>query len=384
MLAVFRHPTPYRDGLLDRVAALPGLELRVLYLARGFAQTPWEAQPLAHAHAFPRAVLRRQVNEHEVALHPGAMLHLLRFRPHACVLSGWSDPTVVAMALACRLLRIPYILVVESHSVTGRWTSAPRGLADRVRRGMVRGASAWLPAGSRARDHAVALGADPARCHFFPTAPDARRLAVEVTAVREREPGLRSERGLPDDGVIAFIGRVVEDKAPDVLLDALALLSARRPCHLVVAGDGPMLETLRRHAAAAHATFLGFVQPRELPRILASADVFVLPSRYETWGAVATEALAAGLPIVLSERVGCAPDLLAGADPPGEQVPCEDAAALADALERCLALPNRSGAFAEKARQRAFAWGHDLNLDSLVAALGDVGLGSGPKPSETP
>lgn len=386
VLAVFRHPTPYRDGLLDRAAAMPSLRLRVLYLARTFEQTPWEARPLAHEHAFPRGWLPRRVSGHEIAFHPSALRDLVTFRPRACVLSGWSDPTIVAMAFACRILRIPYALVIESHAATGRWTGAPRSFSAWLRRVMVRGAASWLPAGSRAKEHAVSLGADPARCRFFPTAPDARALAEAVDAIREGEPDLRARSGVPESGVIAFIGRLVEDKAPEVLLDALGILAARRPCRLLVAGDGPMRERLERHPAARHATFLGFVQPRDVPRVLAMSDVLALPSRYETWGAVATEALAAGLPVVLSDRVGSAPDILAPPDPPGRIVPCEDAPALAAALESLLAGEGRGAGMRESARRRALEWAHDLNLASLRGALADCGwpLGDAPARSAGP
>ena len=121
VLAVFRHPTPYRDGLLDRVAALPDIDLEVLYLGRAFAQTPWSAGALEHRHRFPRGFLTRQVSGHDIAIHPGAIARLVTRRPDVAVLSGWSDPTVLTLALLCRILRIPYVLVVESFARTSRF-----------------------------------------------------------------------------------------------------------------------------------------------------------------------------------------------------------------------------------------------------------------------
>jgi glycosyltransferase involved in cell wall biosynthesis len=89
---------------------------------------------------------------------------------------------------------------------------------------------------------------------------------------------------------------------------------------------------------------------------------------------VATEALAAGLPIVLSDAVGCAPDLLPQPDV-GERVPSGDAEALAGALERQLDRRDRRTTLPAAARQRADAWGHDRCLRALVQALGDAGAG---------
>ena len=373
MLAVFRHPAPYRDPLMDRLAAIPWLDLEVAYLAQGFAATPWDREPLAHSHSFPRPLLGFVAGGQDVALHPSA-LALLRPRPRAVVLSGWADPTVLALMAACRTVSIPYVLVAESWYPTGL-VGLPPGLATRVRQWAVSGASAWLPTGSRAKAYMASLGADPARSHFFPTSPDARRWSAFVDGIRKADPSLRGSLGLPADGVIAFVGRIVADKAPDVLLDAMGhLLQARPGARLVMVGDGPLRERLMAHEAAGAVHFPGFLQPREVARILAASDVFALPSRYETWGAVATEALAAGLPVVLSEAVGCAPDLLAGEDPPGIEVPAGDAAALASALDLLLGVPPPRLELAARARKRGLEWGHDLNARSFVRALADAGV----------
>jgi glycosyltransferase involved in cell wall biosynthesis len=376
--AFFRHPTPYRDPLLDRVAALPGIRLDVEYLGRTFAQTPWAAEPLRHAHRFPRRFLERQVGDHDVAVHPGALARLVTDRPDACVLSAWSDPTIILAAWVLRAMSIPYLLVNESFLESGRSGVTPR-VRRAVRSSVVRGASAWLPTGSRARDWGVSLGADPARCRFFPTSPDARRWIEHVDRLRREEPGLRGRLGVPADDVVAFVGRVVRDKAPEVLLDAFALLRERRPAaRLVIVGDGPLRAGLEKHRAAPWTTFAGFLQPPDVARVLASCDLLVLPSRHETWGAVVTEALAAGVPVVVSEDVGCAPDLV-GESGPGSIVPVDDAPALAAAMEGWLARTDRRGALPAIARARAVEWGHDLNVRSLALALRDAGLPVAPE-----
>jgi glycosyltransferase involved in cell wall biosynthesis len=371
VLAVFRHPTPYRDPLLDRIAAL-GVDLEVMYLAEGFAQTPWDREPLRHRHAFARALWQRHHDGFETGFHPGVLGRLVRRRPRVVVVSGWADETSLLTAAACRLLRIPYVLGGESWELTGR-----SGVALALRRALLRavmsGARAWLPCGSRARDHFVRLGADTARCHLFPTAPDAERWARVADELRALRPAPRERLGLPRDGVVAFVGRLVEDKAPDVLLDAFALLRGRRPgTRLVMVGEGPLRTSLEAHPVAPHVDWKGFLQQRDVALVLAASDVLVLPSRYETWGAVATEAMACGLPVVLSDRVGSAPDLL-GAGGPGSVAPAGDAHALAAAVEAVLDLPDRRGDVARRARERALAWGHDLAARSFVRALRDAG-----------
>ena len=369
VLALYRHPTPYRDPLLDRAAALPGLDLEVLYLARGFAQTPWERGELGHAHRYLRPWLRIRRGEWDTGLHPQVLAALVRRRPDVVVLSGWADPTVLLTAAACRLLRIPYVLGGESFEAKGL-TGGPAGLKRRVVSWIVRGARSWLPAGSLATEHFVRRGAERERCHPYPTSPDSERWIEEVERLRSQSPSPRERLGLPEDGVIVFVGRLVPDKAPEVLLEAFESLRERHPdWTLVFVGDGPSRELLAPGGLVPEGVRLpGFLQPPEVAEVLAASDLFVLPSRYETWGAVATEAAAAGLPVVVSENVGSGPDLLAEGEI-GERVPVDDARALAEAIERWMARPDRRGGLADRARARARAWGNDLNLRSLALAL---------------
>ena len=142
------------------------------------------------------------------------------------------------------------------------------------------------------------------------------------------------------------------------------------------------LARLQGHAVASRVDFRGFVQPPEVARLLAASDVFALPSRYETWGAAATEALAAGLPVALSEAVGSAPDIV-GAGGPGRVVPVGDAPALAAALSELLAVGGRGSEMAALAQRRSVEWGNDLNLRSFAQALRDVGLDVG-QPADLP
>lgn len=82
---------------------------------------------------------------------------------------------------------------------------------------------------------------------------------------------------------------------------------------------------------------LGFFNQTEMPEAYALADALVLPSETETWGLVVNEALACGMPAVVSSGVGCAPDLIE-ADATGETYPMGDVDALAVAMERALHL----------------------------------------------
>src|SRR6202000_355073 len=131
----------------------------------------------------------------------------------------------------------------------------------------------------------------------------------------------------------------------DHLIEAYAQISPSagvepRP-YLVIVGDGEERAALERQAAASRVTsipFCGFRNQSELPRFFDLASVFVLPSRHEPWGLIVNEVMNAGRAVIVSDEVGCRPDLIEdGVE--GCVFPAGDVAALTDALRKVLATP---------------------------------------------
>ncbi|HEY7833312.1 MAG TPA: glycosyltransferase family 1 protein [Ktedonobacterales bacterium] len=112
--------------------------------------------------------------------------------------------------------------------------------------------------------------------------------------------------GHPERTIILSVGRLAQEKDLHTLAPVLPYLAG---CHLSFVGDGPAARTLRGLFAGLPATFVGTLRGDDLAAAYASADVFVLPSRTETLGLVALEAMAAGLPVVGADRGGI-PDLV--------------------------------------------------------------------------
>lgn len=180
---------------------------------------------------------------------------------------------------------------------------------------------------------------------------------------------------------IAYVGSLFDWKGPDLLLSALARLQAL-PWTLRLVGDGPMrarLETfVRRQGWEDRVEFAGYLAYEEAMRTLAGADLLVLPSRYDGWGAVVNEALMRGVPVVCSDRCG-ARDLV-GEAWRGEAYPYQDLAALAGAIDRrILSGPPDAGA-----RRRIRDWSRCIEgpavADYIVAVMEHV-YGGGPRPA---
>lgn len=120
---------------------------------------------------------------------------------------------------------------------------------------------------------------------------------------------LRREAGLHDDPVALFMGRLTMHKAPDKFLEAAPLVLSKCPeARFIVAGSGEAEHALIRQAAGSgilkRTYFTGFVRDYERERLLASADVLVMPSITEPFGLVALEAMASGTPVIVSKQSG--------------------------------------------------------------------------------
>jgi glycosyltransferase involved in cell wall biosynthesis len=164
---------------------------------------------------------------------------------------------------------------------------------------------------------------------------------------------------------ILTVGKLKEEKDQQLLVRAFARLAGLPDARLMIAGDGPLLEPLqslaRELGVGERMIFPGYIaDPWPL---YASADLFALPSREESFGNVLTEALHAGLPVVSTSNTG-ATEILDGGRY-GALVPGGDADALARTIELTLAEPHD----AEAGRARAKALGGDASVDAYHRLL---------------
>ena len=115
------------------------------------------------------------------------------------------------------------------------------------------------------------------------------------------------------DIALLFSGKLVQGKRPADVLKACQLLRSRGvPATAIFVGAGQLEGELRGQALAKNipAKFLGFRNQSQMPECYSAADILVLPSAGETWGLVVNEAFACGLPAIVSDKVGCAPDMI--------------------------------------------------------------------------
>jgi len=184
----------------------------------------------------------------------------------------------------------------------------------------------------------------------------------------EAVAAVRDELGLSGRALVLTAGRLAAQKDHATLLAAAALLAGRdRPPLVAVAGDGPDQESLAARVAAAGLPVVLLGRRRDVPVLLAAADVAVLTSVWEARSLFAQEALRAGVPLVAT-AVGGLPDLVGDA---ALLVPAGGAQQVADAVSRVLDLPEVAGRLRTAGPAQAATWPGEDDTAAVVASVYD-------------
>jgi glycosyltransferase involved in cell wall biosynthesis len=388
------HPIQYQAPLLRRIAQEPDIDLTVFfgsdfsvrdYKDEGFGVgVKWDVPLLdGYRHEF-LPVLRDNAN-------PGMMSPLnygIFSRLHGSKdiagfdvlwVHGYSSVNALQAMLAAKALGIP-VLVRAEPWLGDRDRSGPTLAAKRLffklLRGLVDGA---LPIGTlNAAYWRYYLGED-FPLYRMPYAVDNHYFQSRCEEAREGRAALRNELNLdPGRPVILFASKLQHRKRCADLLDAYRNLSpgpgsGPNP-YLVIVGDGEERAALERQATEyglGGVRFCGFRNQSELPRFFDIATVFVLPSRHEPWGLVVNEVMNAGRAVIVSDDVGCQPDLVEdGVE--GCVFAAGDVAALTDALRKVLATPETAAAMGRRGLAKIQAWDFEEDVRGLRRAIAGV------------
>jgi 1,2-diacylglycerol 3-alpha-glucosyltransferase len=234
---------------------------------------------------------------------------LNRLNPSVVLIPGYYTLPAIAAALWARFKRRRPVLMTESTADDRPrhwWKEAPKRLLLHL-------LFDWAVAGGAShRRYLTHLGFRSTRIARFYD-------VVDNAFFRERAEALRKHYRAEDfdlpERYFLFVGRLAAEKNVDELLAAyLAYRRRGGAWSLVLVGDGPRRQALEAAAAASGFSgihFEGLKKSASLPQYYAFAGCFVLPSRREPWGLVVNEAMASGLPVIVSRQCGCAEDLVA-------------------------------------------------------------------------
>jgi glycosyltransferase involved in cell wall biosynthesis len=317
------HPVQYMAPLFRHIAAYRrDIDLTVLYASMpmpdqqgvGFGEPfEWDVtltDGYRHRILQPPAPGRRFDSESFRGVDVGSVADAItEARPDVVVVPGWHSAFYLRAIAACRRRGIPVLYRGDSNLAAG-----PAGIRRPVwavrTRMALRMFDGYLSVGTRSREYLRDFGVPEPLIFDSPHAIDVSAIS-SLAAHGERRPVMRRWLGASDaDFLVVFAGKFTAVKRAADLVAAAAHLG--RDVTLAMVGNGPLMKETRETAQrlGIRATWCGFVNQSTMPSVLAAADCLALPSQAETWGFVVSEALACGTPCVVSDRVGCAPDLI--------------------------------------------------------------------------
>lgn len=312
--------TPYRLHLHDRIVReMPEIRLASLFThsesnAAWAQRLPERINPVSFGPGEPSSTQGRLRFVGREWRKGGRMIRWLRDHgASTVVVLGYNDAGRIRLIRWCRRKRLPCFLFGDSNILGDTATGLRRLVKNSVVSRVVRWCTGVLYCGALGLRYFVRYGADPNRSFPFPYEPDYSKIQslsesrIQAAAV---EFGFARDRKR-----IVYCGRLASEKRVDLLLSAFAKVANLRPdWDLVIVGSGPLEESLRQSVPpdlARRVRWLGFFDDQEaVSAIYRNCDLLVLPSDFEPWAVVVNEALAAGLAVIASDRVGAAADLV--------------------------------------------------------------------------
>lgn len=379
------HPIQYQAPLLRRIAQDPDIDLHVLFMSdfslrsykdEGFGrEVKWDV-PLVEGYSHEFLPTPGGATDTADRGFPNVGLGKVIRRDRFDVLwsHGYAYSTNVKAMLLARSRGIPVLCRSDNQrkSLKHGWDGTLRKAAVRPVLGLV---NAFLTVGQTNDAYYADLGIPPERRFLMPYAIDNDWFRSRALAAGAGREALRAALGLePGRPVILFAGKFMARKRP---LDALLGLQEvvrrgriPRP-YLLYAGDGELMESIRAAVTDAErddVRFLGFQNQSELPRLFDLCDVFVSPAEAEPYGLIVNEVMCASRPVVVTDEVGCHPDLVKeGVN--GHVHPVGAIPAFADALEDVLSSPERSRAMGEASWEIVRPFDFEADVRVLKEAL---------------
>jgi glycosyltransferase involved in cell wall biosynthesis len=301
---------------------------------------------------------------------PSLVERVTVWRPDVVHVTGWAWLSHLMMLRALNKKKIPTLFRGDSHLLD----TCQSGLRWWAKRTLLKRVYSWptgfLVTGAANRSYYEAFGIEQRRLFPSPHSIDVSRFAEPANALEQEAAQWRQRLGIARDRcVLLYAGKFERKKRPIELMRAVQELCNSKPM-LVMVGSGELEAEVNAIAATNPNLFrvLPFQNQSRMPVVYRLGDLFVLPSAFgETWGLAVNEALACGRPVLVSDHVGCAPDVV--------DVSCgwvfswADQSALVRALDEVPRNRNKLLEMGRNATKRAWCFDIGCTEDTLVSSL---------------
>ena len=376
------HPIQYHSHWFRALAARPELDVTVFYCYHASAtdqaqagfgvEFDWDI-PLLEAYRYSFLNGTRNKPGGFFALEAPRLAEMLaRERYDAVLINGWHYKAAWQTIFACWKLGIPVMVRGDSQ------LSSPRNLLKRflkypAYRCFIPRFDACLAVGTRSRDYYHHYGAAAERVFLVPHAIQNDLFQYAAHRAESRRAELRREWGLPEQKtVFLFAGKFIEKKRPMDFLRAIEAAFHEEPSiAALMVGDGPLRAACEHlvNSRKLPVRFTGFLNQSRMVEAYVAADCLVLPSDgRETWGLVVNEAMSCSRPAIVSDAVGCAPDLVRDGHT-GAVFPLANVKALCRILVAFARNPARLRVLGERARAGLRSYSLEAAVQGVVDAV---------------
>lgn len=296
---------------------------------------------------------------------------------NAIIVFGWNSFTNWLLFLIAFILGLPVFLISESplnqELLKSKWKIKTKKAIFGT---FFRFINAFLYIGEENKKFYQYYGVPDKKLFFVPYAVDNDRYIEASNKLKNKKNNLRKELGIDkDDIVIFFGGKLIEKKRPMDLLRAyhnIKTQNLKLKISLLFVGDGILRSELEKYVKESNLEnvhLVGFKNQTELPQYYAMADIFVLPSSMgETWGLMVNEAMCFGLPIIISDLVGCGSDLVKNGEN-GYIFPFGDIEKLSKCFEELVNNSKKGKLFGEKSFEIIQDYSYLKDIAGILTAL---------------
>jgi len=369
---------PYRIPVFNALARRTEVDLHTIFLAEtDSAVRRWRIY--TDEIRFSYEVLpswRWRAGQHSLLVNRGLWSALDAAAPQAILCGGYNYPASWEALWWARRRKARFVLWTESNQQDRR---SGRDAVEWLKRHFVNACSAFAVPGKSSFSYLRALGVGEQVIFAAPNAVDNNFFATQAESTRAHASEFREKLGLPSRFIL-FVGRLVPEKGVFDLLEAYAKLESglRSEVGLVFAGDGVGREQLARRAkriSPGTVCFPGFAQREDLAGLYAVAETLVLPTHSDPWGLVVNEAMACGLPIIVSSVAGCTADLVEDGWN-GYVVPPRDSEKLSVAINSVVRQPELQQRMSARSLERIRNYSPEACANGLAAAAVSAAAGA--------
>ena len=382
VLAVATHPVQYMAPIFRRMANHPAFDLHVAYCTLHGAESvhdpefgvkiQWDV-PLLDGYFWSHVPNRGSGAESFFGLSNPGVWKLIRKGNFDVVLCfiGYRCATFWIALLATKLSKSAFLFGTDATNLTSREGGSWKIILKKILwPHLFRLADQVIVPSSDSLDLMLSLGLPSEQVTLTPYSVDNDWWITQSSRV-DRSAARAVWGASSSDHVVLFCAKLQPWKRPVDLLRAFAKANVHNAL-LVFAGEGPLRPQLESEAAtlgvASRVRFLGFVNQSQLPAVYTSADLMVLPSEYEPFAVVVNEAMCCGCPVVVSDRVGAAHDLVFPVAPQFI-FRCGDVEDLARILKDALTNHTRLQSIAGAARAHIHTWSPERNIAATLGAI---------------